>query len=500
MIPSATKVLVGIDVGTTNLKLLATTTDGHVLRVVQRDMVIHRPAPGHAEFDLGVVEAGIAEGLAEIATALPSGAEVAAIAVAAIGESVVAIDADGAPASFCPTWFDRRTHNYRPEFGIPVDRWYDLTGMVDDDICTAFRIHWLRSHDLVDASRAQRWLCMADYCVHLLTGNACAAPSLAARTGMYDRNEGTWAPEVLAALGLTADNLPRPLPTATVAGGLLPEVARRVGLPGGTPVVNAGHDHPCAGVGCGLVEPGGIMDSTGTAEAIKTVVSGPLTYRETLEGRYECYPHAAPGRFILSGHLPSAGGFLAWLSKTLHGVDEDGSTPVAAIVEAARQSPPGANGVRVLPFLEGTGEPYNRRDQAAELLGLRAYHGRADLIRAAFEGCSFWFEVNVSTMSRIADQRIDAITAVGGGARSDLWLEIKSAFVGRPMWVPDVDEAAAFGAALVGGMAVGLIGTAADDLPRLRGRTVVAPDELRAEYEPVASEYRALYEQRFGPL
>lgn len=173
---------------------------------------------------------------------------------------------------------------------------------------------------------------------------------------------------------------------------------------------------------------------------------------------------------------------------------------MAAIVEAARQSPPGANGVRVLPFLEGTGEPYNRRDQAAELLGLRAYHGRADLIRAAFEGCAFWFEVNVSTMGRIARQRIDAITAVGGGARSDLWLEIKSAFVGRPMWVPDVDEAAAFGAALVGSMAVGLIGTAAEDLPRLRGRTVTAPDSLRTAYEPVASEYRALYEQRFGPL
>jgi len=494
------QVLIGIDVGTTNLKVLATTPDGRVLRVVQRDMVIHRPAPGQAEFDLDVVEAGVLEGLAEVAATLPAGAEVAAIAVASIGESVVAIDATGAAVSVCPTWFDRRTHNYRPEFGIPVDRWYDLTGMVDDDICTAFRIHWLRSHGLVDASRAVLWLCVADYCVHRLTGNARAAPALAARTGMYDRNQGTWAPEVLAALGLDAGELPRPLPTATVAGGLLPDVARRLGLPSGTPVVNAGHDHPCAGVGCGLVEPGVVMDSTGTAEAIKTVVSGPLSYHETLQGRYECYPHAAPGRFILSGHLPSAGGFLAWLSKTLHGVDEDGSTPVAAIVEAARRSPPGANGVRVLPFLEGTGEPYNRRDQAAELLGLRAYHDRADVIRAAFEGCSFWFEVNVSTMSRIARQRISAITAVGGGARSDLWLEIKSAFVGRPMWVPELEEAAAFGAALVGGMAVGLVGTAAGDLPRPGGRTILASEALRAAYEPIAAEYRTLYEQRFGSL
>ena len=500
MTSPATHVLIGIDVGTTNLKVLATTPDGRVLRVVQREMVIHRPERGHAEFDLGVVEAGILAGLCEIAAALPAGAEVAAIAVASIGESVVALDEDGTPVSMCPTWFDRRTKNYRPEFGIPVDHWYDLTGMVDDDICTAFRIHWMRSHGLVDTSRAQRWLCVADYGVHRLTGNACAAPSLAARTGMYDRNRGAWAPEVLDALGLRVDHLPLALPTATVAGGLLPDVARRVGLPAGTPVVNAGHDHPCAGVGCGLVEPGAVMDSTGTAEAIKTVVPGPLSYLETLHGRYECYPHATPGRFILSGHLPSAGGFLAWLSKTLHGVDEDGSTPVAALVEAARQSPPGANGVRLLPFLEGTGEPYNRRDQAAEVLGLRAYHGRADLIRAAFEGCSFWFEVNVSTMGRLARQPIGAITAVGGGARSDLWLEIKSAFVGRPMWVPDLVEAAAFGAALVGGMATGLVGTAAEDLPRLGGRTVEAPEALRTAYEPVAAEYRALYERRFGPL
>lgn len=493
-------VLIGIDVGTTNLKVLATTAAGEMLRVVHRDMRIHRPGHGMAEFDLSVVESGVVEGLAEITAALPSGAEVVSIAVASIGESVVALDAEGTTMGMCPTWFDRRTANFRAEFGFDVERWYDLTGMVDDDICSAFRIHWMQTHGLVDPTRVRRWLCVADYCVARLTGEACAAPSLAARTGMYDRNRGNWAPEVLAAIGLEVDQLPAPLPTASVAGGLLGEIARRVGLPAGTPVVNAGHDHPCAGVGCGLLEPGVVMDSTGTAEAVKTVVKRPFGYHETLHGRYECYPHAAPGRFILSGHLPSAGGFIAWLSATLHGAVADGAASMAELVDEARRSPPGANGVRILPFLEGTGEPYNRRDQAAELLGLRAYHRRADLLRAAFEGCSYWLDVNVEAMGRITGGRIDAITAVGGGARSALWLEIKSAFVGRPMWVPDLEEAAAFGAALVGGMAVGLIGTAASDVPRIEGRTVEAPEALRSAYAPIAAEYREIYERRFGGL
>ena len=499
--------LIGIDVGTTNLKVLATTPGGRLLHTVTRPMVVHRPKAGWADFDVHALLRGILEGLAEISAALPERAHVASIAVASIGESFVGLDDDGAVITSCPTWFDRRTRNALDDFGLDARRWYDTTGMADDDIATIHRIHWHIQHGLVDNASVRRWLKVADFCVFRLCGQAVAAPSLAARSGLFDRNTGRWSDEMLSAVALDVDQLPRAAPAASVAGGLLPEVARETGLTAGTPVVNAGHDHPCAGVACRIVEPGSLMDSTGTAEAIKTVIPGPLDYDATLGGRYDCYPHAIPERFMLSGHLPSAGGFIAWLTRALAseaGPDRTApGTPervTESLLALALDSPPGANGVRVLPYLEGTGAPFNLRGQTGEVLGLRGYHGRADLLRAAFEGCGFWLDVNVETLSRIIGERIGSVVAVGGGSRSDLWLRIKSAFLQRPMVVPDIPEAAAFGAALVGGIAVGAVGLGRDALPDLPIRTVEADEQERSAYQDVAADYRRIYAERFGTI
>lgn len=503
MAAPVTDVLIGIDIGTTNLKLLATTPSGEVLHVVTRPMVIHRPQPGWADFDLEALAEAVRSGLREVGGALPDGATVAAIAVDSIGESFVGVDADGVAITNCPTWFDRRTRNVRAEWGFDAERWYDVTGMADDDIATIYRVHWMLTHGGIDAARVERWMNVADYCVFLLSGACVAAPSLAARSGFYDRNTRGWSEELVAAVGLDVDSLPTPVEAARVAGGLRADVARGVGLRAGTPVVNAGHDHPCAGVGCRVVEPGSVMDSTGTAEAVKTVVPGPLGYRATLRGRYDCYPHAVPGRFMLSGHLPSAGGFHAWLSRLLHGDVAPGQAAwpdLDGLLDLAVQSPPGANGVQVLPFLEGTGAPYNRREQTAEVLGLRGFHGRGDLVRAAYEGCAFWLDLNVETFSRIVGRRIETIIAVGGGARSELWLEIKSAFLQRPIVVPAVEEAAAFGTALVGGIAVGALGTGVEDLPTVPSRVMAAAPATQAAYASVAASYRHVFEQRFGVI
>ena len=497
----ATVVTIGIDVGTTNLKLLAATPSGAVLHGVSRPMVVHRPEPGWADFDLEALDDAILNGLTEIVENLPAGASVAAIAVDSIGESFVGVDADGAIITSCPTWFDRRTSNARNDLGIEVDHWYDVTGMADDDIATIHRLHWLMRHGLVDNTRVRTWMNVADYCTYRLSGEAVAAPSLAARSGLFDRTTGGWSSEFVHAVGLHEDQLPRAQPAATIAGGLLPDVARRIGLPCGTPVVNAGHDHPCAGVACKVLDMGSLMDSTGTAEAVKTVVAGPLRYDETLQGRYDCYPHAVPGRFLLSGHLPSAGGFIAWLTRALTG-DEAGrerSRSQDDLLAEALESLPGARGIRVLPFLEGTGAPYNERAQTAEFVGLRGFHRRADLLRAAYEGCAFWLEVNVATMARIVGGQIDTIIAVGGGARSDLWLQIKAALLQRPITVPQVTEAAALGAAFVGGIAVGAIANL-EALPTLPSRAISADDDLRAAYAPVAADYRRIHRQRFGAL
>jgi sugar (pentulose or hexulose) kinase len=489
-------VLIGVDIGTTNLKVVAAKVDGTVLRTVTRKMIVHRPAPSWADFDLDALEVSLVTGLRDVVADLPAGAHVGSIAVDSIGESFVGIDEAGRAITNCPTWFDRRTYEARADYGYSAAAWYDLTGMADDDIATIFRIHWMLTNGVVRARQVHHWLNVADFCVFRLSGEAVAAPSLAARSGLLDRHTCRWSDELVNAIGISIDQLPTPLPTATVAGGLLTAVAQAIGLPAGTPVVNAGHDHPCAGVGCGVVTPGMVMDSTGTAEAVKTVVLRPLDYLQTLQGRYDCYPHAVPGQFILSGHLPSSGGLLAWWSSLLTGAIDASPDDF----DAAASSPPGANGVRMLPFLEGTGAPHNRRDRSAEVLGLRAFHGRADVLRAAYEACAYWLDLNVETFSRIVGRNLTSVVAVGGGARSDLWLEIKSAFLDRPIEVPAVDEAAALGAALVGGIAIGAVGAGLEGRAAIPSLTVQAHEAQVAAYRPVKGDYARLYRERLGEV
>ena len=489
--------LVGIDIGTTNLKLLAVTPWGEVRHLVSRPTAVRLPRDGWAEFDLASIWDDIIDGLRELREACGRAVRIVSIAVDSIGESFVGLDADDKMVTPCPTWFDRRTRNARADLGIDVRTWYETTGMADDDIATLHRLHWLFERDPDLRRKVRRWLNVGDAIVWRLSGRAVASPSLAARSGLYDRRTQSWSAPLLESLGLAPDTLPDPVATASVAAGLTSEVAAATGMPKGTPIVHAGHDHPCAGVGCHVIAPGTLLDSTGTAEAVKIVVPGPLSYDETLGGRYDCYPHAVPERFVLSGHLPSAGAFLAWAAGLWSGSSD--AKHRCTLADAAN-SVAGARGVRALPFLEGTGSPFHLRDQAAELLGLRAFHTRSDVLRAAYEGCAAWLALNVDVLTRIVGTSPTTIVAVGGGTRSGLWLAIKAAFLGRQLSLPAVDEAAALGAALVGGMAVGAVPHDLDGVVEPPTPTVAADPDEAAAYDLVAAAYRTLYRGRFGAI
>jgi sugar (pentulose or hexulose) kinase len=451
--------LIGIDIGTTNLKILAAAPSGRTLALASRTMGILRPAPGAAEFDTGKLRRDLASGLAEIRERLPDH-RVLSVAFCSVGESMVGLDGAGERVTPLPVWYDRRTANGRAEMGIALEPWLDATGMVDDDFYTVHRIRWLRARHPGMVARVRHWLMAADYGVWLLTGARVTAPCLAGRSGLFDRRSGDWWEEILAAAGIARDSLPAPRPAATVAGQVSAGAAAWSGLAEGTPVVNAGHDHPCAGVGCGLVEPGPVMDSTGTAEAIMTVTLGPLGHAET-GGAYDCFAHAVPGRCVVSGHLPAAGGSFDWMLRLAGGDAPD----IARLIDEAAASPPGAHGVRFLPFLEGTGAPFNRRGLSGSLAGLRSHHVRGDVLRAVLEGLGRWLALNLDRLDAMSGARREPLIAVGGGVRVAPWLAMKAAMTGRAIRLPRIEEAAALGAALVGGLAVGRFGSVAEASP-----------------------------------
>ncbi|MFO1107192.1 MAG: FGGY family carbohydrate kinase [Amaricoccus sp.] len=464
--------LLGVDVGTTNLKVAAVEPGGRVIAVARRSMVVHRPAPGAAEFDLDAVDRDLVAALAEVAAAVDAG-RIAALGVVSIGESYVGLDAGGRRVTPCPTWYDRRTVRGRDRLGLSTAAWYDRTGMVDDDIYTVHRLAWLHDTDAALARGVRLWLNVADYVTLRLSGAAVAGPSLAARSGLADRATGDWSEATLAAAGIRRDRLPRLAPAATVAGGLRAEVAARTGLPAGIPVVNAGHDHPAAGVAVGLAAPGNAIDSTGTSESLKTVLAAPLDFARS-GGRFDCYPHALPGLWLLSAHVPSSGGLIDWLTRLVAGA---GRPAADALMAEAAASLPGAGGVRVEPYLEGTGQPWNARDRRGSIAGLAATTTRGDLMRATLEALAAWLDLNVAAFEGLAGRRFGELILVGGGSRAALSTTIKAAMLDRPIRLPAVAEAAAAGAALVAGLGAGIFATPVEaaGVPDL-GWTTVRPD------------------------
>ena len=480
-------VLVGIDIGTTNLKAVAIDRHRKVLTVQRRQMVIVTPAPGAAEFDLAALDGSLHDVLAATVAALAEAgcapAQIAAVAVDSIGESFVGLDSDDRPVAPCPTWYDRRTARFRSETGIGPKRWYDATGMVDDDIYTIWRMLWWKRRASEAAGRAVRWFSVADYALYRLAAAHVANPSLAARTGLADRTSLDWSDEHLAIAAVDRSSMPRIQPQGTIAGHLSAEAAGRTGLLQGTPVVNAGHDHPCAGLGCGVVVPGTFVDSAGTAESLITVVDAPLTWEAVNRGEYDCYPHAAPGRYLLSAHIPSSGAAIDWMTARLAGPDPSAAAS-DRVRQLARAAPPGAGGVRVAPYLQGTGSPWNLRDERLRMAGIDRQSGPGDMLRAVYEGLAAWLWVNVSRFEAIVGVHPDHLLLTGGGSRNRTYSEIKAAMLGRRLLASDISEAAGIGAALAGGIAAGVfpdaVGAVAD--PTHDTAAIEADPDLVAAY------------------
>jgi len=486
--------LVGIDIGTTNLKLVAVHPGGRIEAVVRRAMVVDRPSAGAAEFNVAALERNLVEGLAELASRLGERrAAVEAIGVASIGESFVGLSGEGEVLTPCPTWYDRRTVAGRPALGLDAKGWFDITGMVDDDIYTVHRLAWWGKHAPETVARVRRWMMVADYAVYLLSGAFVASPSLAARSGMADRSSTTWSRDILSSAGLDDALLPELKPSASIAGVLTDTISRLTGLRAGIPIINAGHDHPCAGLGCGLADPGEVIDSTGTSEALKTVLSAPLAYEQAGNGAYDCYPHVVPDRFLLSGHTPASGGFIDWLVRRLSGPDATAET-VNALWALAREAQPGSGGVRMTPFLEGTGAPWNDRARRASFSGIGAEAGSGEMLRAGVESLGAWLVLNLELFTSLAKVSPQQLFVTGGGARNTLANDIKAAMTGLPLTMPEVEEAAGLGAALVAGLAIGLYSSAAEaaSTPDTQ-RTTIAPDlALQAAYSELLPDIKAV--------
>jgi xylulokinase len=243
-----------------------------------------------------------------------------------------------------------------------------------------------------------------------------------------------------------------------VAGEVLPQVAQEVGVAAGTPVVIGGGDGACAAAGAGVIDEGAAYNYIGSSSWIALATKSPVydpDYRTFTFG------HIVPGMFMPTGTMQAAGASYQWARDQLCPLERQAAeslvvSPYELMNLTAAKSPAGANDLVFLPYLLGERSPrWNPRARGA-FIGLTIRHTQADMVRAVLEGVTMNLRVILDAF-RAQGTRIDAMRLIGGGARGRFWNQMMADIYGLPVHrLAILEEATSMGAALAGGVGVGL--------------------------------------------
>jgi len=441
--------LLTLDLGTSSCKASLWDASGTLLASADKTYPTHHPQPDwaeqHAE-DWWRAACGAARRC--LALHPGGGGGIVAIGLSSQREGVVPVARDGRPLGPCIIWMDRRslreTESLVAEFGAA--RLHDITGMIPDPTFTATKLLWLKTH-APEALAAAFFLQPRDYLYFRMTGAFLTDYTLASRTMMFDLRARAWWMPMLERLGVRQEQLP-PLYASTEAPfRLMPEGAEALGLTPGIPVAVGAGDRPCEAVGVAVVGRRA-MESTGTATNVSMVIQAVPAVLQVCP----CSIHALPGRWLLEMGIITTASVLRWF-RDLTGLSPGG---MGALEEEAAKSPPGARGLVALPFFMGARSVRLNPNARGALVGLSLGHGRGDIARAIMEGVAFEVGACLGGL-RAVGLPAEEVRVLGGGAKSDLWCQIKANVLGVPLNRPRHTEAASVGAAILAGAAIGLV-------------------------------------------
>lgn len=489
--------IAGVDVGTTNIKAVVYTPDGQAVAIASRPTPVHYPQPGWANFQVDELWNSFVSALREVTGRLDDPGRIAGISVTSFAEAGVPLDAAGhATTNEMIAWFDTRT---RPQVDwldqtIGKDEMFARSGLSLQPIFTLNKLLWIKQNQPEVWSRTRRWLNAAEYFLYRLSGEQASDYSLASRMLTLDLHRLCWDDDLIARVGLDRALFAPLASGGTRLGTVLPGIAAETGLPEHAIVAVGGHDHVVGSLAAGVISPGTILNSLGTAEAFFVPVTQPLTDPAAGRQGYTQGAHVVGRhRYIFSGQYTS-GASVDWLRRVLGG---DEPLPHAELIVEAAAVPVGSLGVTFLPHLRMANPPYDDPRSRGAFVGLSTDVTRGVLARAVLEGLAFETRGSYDPLIDLPGVLpASRIVVIGGSAKNQLFIQIKANVMGRTFSVIDVEEAGALGAAMLGGLGAGVYPDAETAIAGLRyDRFDVEPvPEAAAHYETIFRQvYQHLY-------
>ncbi len=472
--------LLGVDIGTASSKGVLVRPDGTIVATAQRPHQLSLPRPGWAEHDGETVWWGDFVAIARNLAA-HEGGRIAAVGLSGIGPAVLPVDAGGRslrPAILygIDTRAMREADEMTERFG--AEAILARGGTLLTSQAGGPKLAWIRRHEPDVWAKTRRFHMAHSLVIERLTGEYVLDHHSASQCDpLYDMTTAAWAADWAADVVPGLD-LPRLAWSNEVAGRVNVEGAAATGIPEGTPVVAGTIDAWAEALSAGVRDSGDTMLMYGTTMFMVEIAP---TFRPdsslwTTQGVFE-------GTYTYAAGLSTSGGLTVWLRDIV------GQEFETLIAEAA-QTPPGADGLVVLPFFGVARSPIFDPRARGAIFGLTLSHGRGHLYRALLEGSAYEVRHNLEVMAA-AGVAPDQLTAVGGGTKSNLWTQVVSDVTGLRQVIPAVTIGASYGDAMLAGDGAGLV--AADARWNAPAETVHPDARARARYDELYEVYRSLY-------
>ena len=485
-------ILGGLDVGTTGCKIALYNDGAEYLTTYYKEYDIIRKNGQH-EIDFNDVKNGVLSLLKQAVAEY----QIDALGVTSFGETFAMLDEDDNILAPSMLYTDPRGEEECKLMcdALGKEHLAMITGVEPHSLYSFPKILWWKHNKPELYQKCKHILLGEDFIVYTLTGNAQTDYSLAARTGMFDIENLCYYEEGFEKLGVDISLMSKAVPTGSIAGKVKEELKKELGISYDITIVNGGHDQIGGMIGARIFSTDSAMDGTGTVECIPVMLhekpQNPGIYKcgysivPYLNGSYACYALSYTG-----------GATLKWFRDNFAELEnkqaeEQGKNVYAQLDNMA---PVGPTGILVLPHFSGAATPYMDNDSKAAFVGITLETSKYDLYKALMEGTSYEMLLNFNTMKEMTGQ-IQEIRATGGGATSDLWLQIKADILNTDITALDCKEVGSAGTVAMTGVAMGVWNTLEEAVDKLVAvRKIFHPNpETAKEYQKHYLKYENLY-------
>lgn len=488
--------IAGLDIGTTGCKCTVFDESGNYLGKAYRNYPVKRKVGGH-EIDVSVIMGAVYDVIKEMTNQYP---DIEGIGVTSFGETFVMTDADGKPLAPAMLYTDPRGRKQCKELiGKLGERDIaHITGLRPHEMYSISKIMWMKEHHPEIYEQTTYIFLMEDYVVYHLTGIRQIDYSLATRTMAFDIEKLTWSSKVFDAAGIDMAFMSEPVPTGSVAGNICKKAMERTGLSETTKVVSVSHDQVAAAIGAGAFDSNIAVDGAGTVECLTPVYDGIPDIDVMAKGYFSVVPHAVPGKYVAYAFSYTGGALLQWCVDTMAKKEmelaKEQNISVNTYLEN-NYSGEDVTGLLVLPHFAGAATPYMDTDSKGAILGLTTATEVTDIYRGCMEGVVYEMYLNLQAIKE-SGIKFTKIHATGGGAHSEIWMQMKADMLNLPMVALKTVDAGTVGSAMLTGIAIGVFSDLEDAASYMveETKTYYPRKEMHEKYVDVYERYSRMYD------